>query len=108
MNYIEEKMIELAKRVFKDIDFDYYETIPLKAKYKQNEKLIMHPEVKNCWTVSCKWFDPDFLDGMDKSGFLIIDDDTGEPVVLILATGGGGNCVIAKDSKGKYYVERNY
>lgn len=108
MKHKEDQIKAIAKAVFKDIAFEYYENIPFSIRFEENDTYLMHPQLISSWTVTCKWFDPDFLDGMDKSGFLIIDDDTGEPVVLILATGGGGNCVIAKDSKGKYYVERNY
>lgn len=107
MNLNEHQAIEMAKKVFKDIDFEYYYDVPLKASYDEDEKFLMHPQVKNTWTVVCKWFDPDWLSGRERSGFLIIDDAQ-EPVVLLLRTGGGGNCVIQKDEKGKYYVEKNY
>lgn len=108
MNLNEQQAIEMAKKVFKDIDFEYYFDVPLRAVYDKDDKLVIFPQVKKTWTVVCKWFNPDFLSGMEAGGFLVIDDDTQKPVVLRLATGGGGNCVIQKDEKGKYYVEKNY
>lgn len=107
MNLTKEKVIDITKNVLTDLKFEYKEEIPLSVSYTEDKNLLSEG-VNKGWGVGFDWFDPDYLDGMVKTAIIEIDDISGEPVVLRLATGGGGNCVIAKDAKGKYFVSRNY
>ena len=108
MKHSESAMIELGKKVLKDIKFEYYHNMPITARFNSKENSSKYPSVQKSWTIFAKWFDHDFLDGMDSIASLMIDDETGIPIVLRLATGGGGNCVIAKDNDGIYFIESNY
>lgn len=108
MKMTETQALTLGKKVLDDIEFVYHKKIPLKASYEADEKSYSHPEVKHGWYIMCKWFDEDWLDGKDRSAFLMIDDDNGKPIVLRARTGGGGNCVIDIDEKGKYYIKSYY
>ncbi len=107
MNLTEKQAIELTRKVLKDIKFKYHEDQPVKAAYTE-DPLLTGKQIKKAWTGMCRWFDPDYLDGMEKSAFLKIDDETGEPVFFNRRSGGMGTDVIAKDDKGNYYVKSTY
>ncbi len=79
MNLTEKQAIELTRKVLKDIKFKYHEDQPVTAGYTQSPGLL-GKQVKKGWIGDCHWFDPDFLDGMEAMAFMIIDDETGEPV----------------------------
>jgi hypothetical protein len=108
MKMTEQQALELGKKVLNDIKFQYHKNKPLTARYDEAENNPRHPEVKHSWSVACTWFDEDWLDGRDRSAFLVLDDDTGKPVVLSVCTGGGGHCIIDVDDKGKYFIKSNY
>jgi hypothetical protein len=105
MKHTEEEIEQLANKILKDIDFTYYVERKFWIEYSE-EKMRFHSEsrIEKGWNVGVKWFDPDYLGGMDKTGYITIDDETGEPDRFSIRSGGQGQLLLAKDEHGKYYV----
>lgn len=109
MIHKEIQILDLSKKVLDDLNFDYIKKEPFYANYSDEPSLDANLfGIVGIWTVSFKWFNDDYLDGMEVSGFLQFEDKSGEPIVLRLATGGGGNCLISKNEKGRYFVKSHY
>jgi hypothetical protein len=105
MKHTEEEIEKLARKILKDIDFEYHEKKELWLKYTEDRgRFHTESKIKKGWSVGVDWFDPDYLGGMDKTGFINIDDETGEPERFSLRSGGQGQLILAKDEYGKYYV----
>jgi len=98
MKYTEEQILEIAKKVLRDLEKEYYKEENIENTwFVEKEELARgankgkeHP----CWIVSVN--EPVF----DSSQFLTIDDETGEP--LYLQTKHAVH-EIQKDEDGNYY-----
>jgi hypothetical protein len=105
MKHTEEEIEKLARKILKDIDFEYHEKNEVRPWYTEDRDFLhKQPNITKAWKVGVDWFDPDYLGGMDKTGFITIDDETGEPERFSIRSGGQGQLILAKDEYGKYYV----
>lgn len=109
MLHNEKEITKKAKKILKDIKFLYYEDKPFNIKYTESKGLLgKDSKIEKGILVSVYWFDPDYLGGNNVTAFLTINDETGEPEIFSVRSGGGGNWVIKKNNVGNYFVESNY
>lgn len=102
MKYEEQQIVELAKKVLKDIDDKYYRENCIEKVFFIEKELILKGIKKGktspCWGVAIKSL-------FDNTDFLTISDETGEPLYYQ-----NFNCIIreiGKDDDGRYYRIRD-
>lgn len=106
MRFTEEEIINIANKVLKDIQLDYYKDRPIHAKYVTNFNYFGDDFNKeDGWIVWADWYDPDFLDGKDSKLALIIDDETGIPHQIRLSFGQNIRSMIKTDKNGNYIIK---
>lgn len=98
MKYTEEQIKEKANQIMKDLDGKYYiENCVSNAKYKRKEEIFtgkLKGKIISSWTISIKAI-------FDNLDFLLISDETGEPLYYM-----NFNTIcfdIEKDKDGKYF-----
>jgi hypothetical protein len=96
MKYTEEQMLEKAKQVLKDLQkTSYREENILGVSFRKNKEVARPREKKiNSWTAALH--EPVF----DRALFLVISDETGEPLYF---QSPHRVSEILKDEKGNYY-----
>lgn len=97
MNYTEQQILEKSKKILKDLHGQYYKEENIDKIWFEEKDEVARPndKIMPTWTVSVN--EPIF----DTSEFLIISDETGEPLYYQNA-----NMVIheiKKDDNGNYY-----
>lgn len=103
MKNSKEEIIELAKEVFKQIEYDFYYKERIKAEY--TEKNHHHKgDIKKIWIVTADAQDEQFPH-LTSFIQLLINDDDKAPFILKDFTGGRiPPLKIEKDDKGKYFI----
>lgn len=113
MKHSKENIITKAKQVMRDIDWGYDKNKDLNPFFESKEKQIKdyedhkdHPnykkiisQIKSYWTIGFD-FEPE-AEIEYNSMFLEIDDDTGEPYLIMHKQ---ASMKIAKDNNGKYFT----
>lgn len=97
MKHTEEQMLEKAKKVLKDLQKTSYREENIKKLWSEDEKLMRGKDkgkLHKCWVISID--EPVF----DRSLFLIISDETGEPLYF---QSPHRVSEILKDENGNYY-----
>ncbi len=106
MKHTKEQIIEIAKKILKDIDSDYLKDKDFWTRYSEEQDDFIHTPITKGWTVGIDWFDEDYLIGNQVTAFLIIDDATGEPGTFTVRAGSAGVFTLKKKNN-KYYKDKN-
>lgn len=96
MNYTEEQILEKAKKILQDLQEKYYKEENIENAWFEEKDEVARPlgKIMPAWTVSVN--EPVF----DRSEFLVISDETGEP--LYMQSSWTTVVEIEKDSAGNY------
>jgi hypothetical protein len=109
MKHTKEEIIVITQKILEDIQFEYHKNLEFSIVYTESKAVLgRNSNIQSGVHVGVHWYDADYLGGNEVKSFLTIDDDTGEPELFRVRSGGGGNWVIKKDDDGKYFVESNY
>lgn len=97
MNYTEQQILEKSKKILKDLHGQYYKEENIENAWFNEKDEVARPQgaIVPAWTISVN--EPIF----DASEFLIISDESGEPLYYQNA-----NMIIheiKKDNNGNYY-----
>lgn len=109
MKHTDNQITAITTKVLDDINFEYYKERKFEIKRTNSKGLLgRNSNIEKGVLVFIYWFDPDYLGGNDVIACLTVDDETGEPEELGARFGGGGNWVIKKNNKNRYFVESRY
>jgi hypothetical protein len=104
MKHTEEEIIEIAKQVFEQVEYDFYYKDRIKAKYVENHELYSRGDITMVWVITADAQDEQFPHLTSYIQLLINDDDK-TPFILNDFTGGRiPPLKIEKDNKDKYYI----
>jgi hypothetical protein len=104
MKNSKEEIIELAKEVFKQIEYDFYYKDQIKAQYLENHELFQRGNISKVWVVTADAQDEQFPH-LTSFIQLLINDEDKTPFQLNDLTGGRiPPLKIEKNDNGNYFI----